>query len=131
MLAFIPGARPLGMLFIIGFAINFAGIPVWLLQRRNGRRIAAEMRDAAPPVAVFTGAPIAVAPATPSVPASPGELVILLYENDDLPVAGPFRDLLTANANIVGQPPCRFLYLYNFFADAISTKLRPTAGWGA
>jgi hypothetical protein len=55
--------------------------------------------------------------------------VILLYEIDDLPVAGPFSNLLTANANIVGQPPCRFLYLYNFFADAISTKLRPTAGW--
>jgi hypothetical protein len=125
LLAFMPGMRPIGMLFVIGFVINFAIIPLWLLQRRNARRIAAEMREAAKsgstPTAVVTAQAVEVA--------SPGGLVIELYETADLPHAVPLHDRVTQDSNIVGQPPCRLLHLYNFFADAISAKTRPLGAW--
>jgi hypothetical protein len=123
LLAFVPGARPIGIIFMIGLAIAFVAIPLWLVQRRNAARIAAGMRSA--PAA----AAVPLTHDASAAPANPGDLVIALYEVDDLPIAGPFRDHLTADSNIVGQPPCRFLYLYNFFADAIRVQTRPTAGW--
>ncbi len=114
LLVVVPGGRLVGMIFVIGFVINFVAIPLWLVERRNARRIAV---------------PVPVAQGAAPMLATPGELVIALYEIDDLPVSRPTRTHLTVDSNIVGQPPCRFLYFYNFFADAISVTARPTAGW--
>ncbi len=125
LLAFAPGARMFGMIIIAAFIINFGIIPIWILQRRNARRIAAEMREAA--AAGLATPPMA--PAATEAPASPGELVIELYETDDLPAAGVLREQVTIDANIAGRPPCRFLHLYNFFADAISAKPRHLSAW--
>jgi hypothetical protein len=123
-LALVPGARVIGLIIVAAFIINFGVIPLWVLQRRNARRVAAEMRKA-----VSLGAtPIAVA-AVKSELAHPGELAIELYEKVDLPEAGPLRDRLSTDRNIDGKEPCRFLHLYNFFADAISAKPRNLAAW--
>ena len=123
-LMFMQEPGPIKILVLIGLAISFAAIPLWLLQRRNARRIAAELSHA-----VSGLKPVAVEHLASATPASPGELVIALYEVGDLPAALPLRDTVTADCNIVGLPRCRLLYFYNFFADAINTKLRPTAGW--
>lgn len=120
----VPGGRPLGMLILLAFAINFAVIPLWLVQRRNARRIAAEMHKA-----VQISAAMAAAAANPSsARATPGELILELYERSELPEAAPLRPI-TRGSNVVGQQPCHFLYLYNFFANAISTHTRPLAAW--
>ena len=121
---FVPGARPLGMIFLLGFAVNFAAIPLWLVERRNARRIADEMREAVQ-IGAGMSAPATVASAAQ---ADPGELVLEVYETEDLPPSPPLRRI-TAAANVVGEAPCRILHLYNFFADAMSTQTRPISGW--
>jgi hypothetical protein len=122
---FVSGGWILGVLILLGFVLNFGDIPLWLLERRNARRIAAEMRAQVRQETL----PVAPAPAAKVKPATPGELLIEFYDVSDLPSPKPLRDRVTAESNIVGLPPCRFLHLYNFFADEISQKPRPLTAW--
>ena len=123
---FVPGGWVIGVLILLGFVVNFGDVPLWLLERRNARRIAAEMRARAQLETI----PIAPAPAAKVEPATPGELLIEFYDFNDLPPpTTPLRERVTADSNIAGLPPCRFLHLYNFFADEISQKPRPLTAW--
>jgi hypothetical protein len=122
---FVPGGWIIGVLVLLGFVLNFGDAPLWLLERRNARRIAAEMRARAQLEAI----PTAPAPAVKVEPATPGELLIEFYDVNDLPPPTPLRERVTEDSNIVGLPPCRFLHLYNFFADEISQKPRPLTAW--
>ncbi len=122
---FVSGGWILGVLILMGFVLNFGDIPLWLLERGNARRIAAEMRARVRQETI----PVAPAPAAKVKLATPGELLIELYDVNDLPPPRPSRERVTADSNIVGLPPCRFLHLYNFFADEISQKPRPLTAW--
>jgi hypothetical protein len=122
---FVPGGWVIGVLILLGFVLNFGDVPLWLLERRNARSIAAEMRARAQLETI----PTAPAPAAKVEPATPGELLIEFHEVNDLPPPTPLRERVTENSNIAGLPPCRFLHLYNFFADEISQKPRPLTAW--
>jgi hypothetical protein len=122
---FSSGGWVIGVLVLLGFVLNFGDIPLWLLERRNARNIAAEMRARVSQETI----PVAPAPAAKVEPATPGELLIEFYEVNDLPPPTPLRERVTADSNIAGLPPCRFLHLYNFFADEISQKPRPLTAW--
>jgi hypothetical protein len=80
----------------------------WAIVNRNASRIAAAMKASA---ITSSAAPLANAPATP------GPLVMETLDVDDLPPAGSF------------ERSVRTLFLYNFFANRISARTRPVAGW--
>jgi hypothetical protein len=80
----------------------------WAVINRNANRIAAALKASA---VALSAAPRAAARATP------GPLVVETLDVDDLPPAAPALQAV------------RTLFLYNFFANRISARTRPVAGW--
>jgi hypothetical protein len=80
----------------------------WAVINRNANRIAAALKASA---VASSAAPRAAARATP------GPLVVETLDVDDLPPAAPALQAV------------RTLFLYNFFANRISARTRPVAGW--
>jgi len=80
----------------------------WAVINRNANRIAAALKASA---ITASAAPRTLALATP------GPLVVETLDVDDLPPAAPM------------QQAVRTLFLYNFFANRISARTRPVAGW--
>lgn len=120
---FVPGARVLGLLVALSFITTFGLVPLWLLEHFNARRIAARMRSAQK--LAFRSTP-ELQPKTEL--AGPGELLIELHDSIELGRPPELRPVVTSDANICEQRPLRILYLYNFFADAVSVT-RPAAAW--
>jgi hypothetical protein len=51
-----------------------------------------------------------------------------VYLQQELPILSSYRQQVTADCNIVGRPPARILYLYNFFSgDSLVSKIQ--GGW--
>jgi hypothetical protein len=80
----------------------------WAAVNRNANRIAAALKASA---IASAAAPKAAAPA------KSGPLVVETLDLDDLPPAAPM------------EKAARTLFLYNFFANRISARTRPVAGW--
>lgn len=113
----------LGPIFGLGLVVNLGFLPVWFMQRRNARRIAAAMRRAR----LEDGAEEPAREARKRRPPAP--LPIILLDEADLPPGGYLSTRITGESNIAGLPPIRTLLLYNFFSKAQSHKPLPPHGW--
>lgn len=109
--------------FALGFALNLAFLPVWFIQRRNARRIAAAMHRAR----LQGGAQEPARSARTRKPSASLDVVVM--DNTDLAPLEALAPRVTAHANIAGLPPIRTLLLYNFFSKAQRLQTLPVHGW--
>jgi hypothetical protein len=106
------------------FGVIFAAVLVGgAVQAQRTRRAAAVMHESAAslaPVALSASVPAAAASVDaarqPALHAAPIRIEVWL-QRELPPLTRPYRAPVSAEANILGLPPVRILYLYNFFSS--------------
>jgi hypothetical protein len=114
------GAAVVTGLFGTLFALVLIGGGIQARRTRHAAAIMHESALALAPAAVLATSPAASPPPAeaPATAASAPPIRIDVYLQRELAsLPRPYQAPVSANANIVGLPPVRILYLYNFFSD--------------
>jgi hypothetical protein len=113
-----------GLLGLFGRAARSGQPFTTLVQALQARRVAELMRGRGAATAAAAGE----SAADRSAPLVRPPLRLAFLAEEDLPVAGPYLARVEAERNVLGLPPVKILYLYNFYA-AETLQAKMEGGW--